>query len=978
MAAYNAGRWGEVRLALTDVLSRQPNHPAALTLLGWLLLQEQALEEARATFQQVQPGNDYSLVGLALAQYRLGDQTAAVRLLQTGLQERPQSPLLLTMAGYFTLLTGNPQEAQRLLEVARSRAPTFILPQALLVQIYMVQNRRDLARTLAEELVSVAPRSPQAWLSLGLVKIAAFDLPAAVAHFQTALQIDPTFVEAYIYLAKIWLGSDYLDRAQQAVRRALDLAPQNGEVLAMAGFVRLAFRDFEGARTLFRRALALSPGLGEPHLGLGIIAFRYRQMEQGLAEILLATLLEPRISLYQSELGKALYQVRNFGKAMEVYDYAKTLDPRDPTPYLYKGIALTDLNRPGEAIQEINRSIALNDNRAVFRTRLALNRDLAVRNFNLAKAYLQLNLGEWAYRKAVTSVQKDPTNASAYLFLSGAFASSRNRLGAGTSALLLYRLLSPANENTFTQSLIGQSTIDYTPMFEMTYLRVLSQGSIGTWPNRHAITENFLEVYGGRPGLAFDVGGFYNENQGFRDRNGDAKNYSIINNVKWEPNVKNSLYGNFTYYDSESGDTGDLTDFSYQPQAFFRQHYHSKIYELGYVYRFNPNATFILYSTYQNQKLNNTNYSRYSFTIPDFPGILFDVDEYVTRRAPREFFNIQTQQQLVWGNHTFMVGLDYFSGHLKYRRDTLSLISIFGIPLFDRFDTEAYRPPERSYSFYLLDYWQIHPKLLVEAGVFKDYAKNSRYGFARPVANSLWNFRLGLNFFATPDHTFRFLVQRNLNTHYFTTPSLVPPQVAGFPWLINIDEGGLTREIGVAWEAQWTPKTFTVVQLNANRIDNPVYEPYFGAGGDILENRVYWGWKRYVASVSLNQILSPAWGLGVGVTMKKIDPSFVSADPAQRDIAEIDAGFTLSYLHPQGWQGSVRNYLLYQDLRGRGDHSFWLADIVVGKALAHKRGLVSLEINNIFDRRFYYAREPVALEAFFPSRRILFRLALFF
>lgn len=978
VAAYNAGRWGEVRLALTDVLSRQPNHPAALTLLGWLLLQEQALEEARATFQQVQPGNDYSLVGLALAQYRLGDQTAAVRLLQTGLQERPQSPLLLTMAGYFTLLTGNPQEAQRLLEVARSRAPTFILPQALLVQIYMVQNRRDLARTLAEELVSVAPRSPQAWLSLGLVKIAAFDLPAAVAHFQTALQIDPTFVEAYIYLAKIWLGSDYLDRAQQAVRRALDLAPQNGEVLAMAGFVRLAFRDFEGARTLFRRALALSPGLGEPHLGLGIIAFRYRQMEQGLAEILLATLLEPRISLYQSELGKALYQVRNFGKAMEVYDYAKTLDPRDPTPYLYKGIALTDLNRPGEAIQEINRSIALNDNRAVFRTRLALNRDLAVRNFNLAKAYLQLNLGEWAYRKAVTSVQKDPTNASAYLFLSGAFASSRNRLGAGTSALLLYRLLSPANENTFTQSLIGQSTIDYTPMFEMTYLRVLSQGSIGTWPNRHAITENFLEVYGGRPGLAFDVGGFYNENQGFRDRNGDAKNYSIINNVKWEPNVKNSLYGNFTYYDSESGDTGDLTDFSYQPQAFFRQHYHSKIYELGYVYRFNPNATFILYSTYQNQKLNNTNYSRYSFTIPDFPGILFDVDEYVTRRAPREFFNIQTQQQLVWGNHTFMVGLDYFSGHLKYRRDTLSLISIFGIPLFDRFDTEAYRPPERSYSFYLLDYWQIHPKLLVEAGVFKDYAKNSRYGFARPVANSLWNFRLGLNFFATPDHTFRFLVQRNLNTHYFTTPSLVPPQVAGFPWLINIDEGGLTREIGVAWEAQWTPKTFTVVQLNANRIDNPVYEPYFGAGGDILENRVYWGWKRYVASVSLNQILSPAWGLGVGVTMKKIDPSFVSADPAQRDIAEIDAGFTLSYLHPQGWQGSVRNYLLYQDLRGRGDHSFWLADIVVGKALAHKRGLVSLEINNIFDRRFYYAREPVALEAFFPSRRILFRLALFF
>ncbi len=313
------------------------------------------------------------------------------------------------------------------------------------------------------------------------------------------------------------------------MEQARNLAPENGEVLSIAGFVRLAFRDFEGARLLFTRAVEVSPGLGEPHLGLGIYNFRYRQMDRGLSEMLLATLLEPRISLYQSELGKALYQVRAFDKALDVYDYAKTLDPNDPTPHLYKGIALTDLNRPGEAIQEINRSIELNDNRAVYRTRLALNRDLAVRNFNLAKSFLQLGLGEWAYRKAVTSVQKDPTNASAYLFLSSAFGASRNRLGSGISALLLYRLLSPANENSYSQGLIGQSTIDYTPMYEMPYFRVLTQGSIGAWPNRNAITENFIEAYGGRPGLAFDVAGFYNENQGFRDKNGGGKNYSSIN-----------------------------------------------------------------------------------------------------------------------------------------------------------------------------------------------------------------------------------------------------------------------------------------------------------------------------------------------------------------------------------------------------------------------------------------------------------------
>lgn len=973
---YYDGNFPAAKAAVAAILARQPQNPAALTLQGWLLLQEPNPEAARQVLQQVQPATAASLAGLALATYRLGDPGAAFRLLQPALRNRPSSPLLLTLTGYLALASGQPQEAQRLLEAARQQAPALVLPPALLVQIHLVQNRKELARTQAEQLVSQAPRSALAWLSKGLVQIAYFDLAAATASLQQASELDPHFVEPQLYLTRIWLGSDYLDRAQQTIQRALKLAPNQGEVLALAGFVRLAYRDFEGARRLFLEAAALSPRLGEPHLGLGIIAFRFRQSAQGLAEILQATLLEPRVALYQAELGKALYQERNQAKALEVYDYAKTLDPQDPTPYLYKGIALTDLNRPGEAIQEINRSIALNDNRGVYRTRLALNRDLAVRNFNLAKAYLQLNLNEWGFRKAVTAVQKDPTNASAYLFLSSAFGASRNRLGSGLSALLLYRLLSPANENTFTQGLVGLSTLDYTPMFEMPYFRVLTQGSIGCWPNRHAVTENFLEAYGGRPGLAVDAAGFYNENQGFRSHNGGTRNNLALGQVKWEPTVKHSLYVNFTHYEAESGDPSNLTDAGYRPSPYLRQYYNSKNYEIGYVYRFNPQATFLLYSTYQNQDSHSFDFLRYSFEIPPFG--TFEVDEYSTRRIPREFFNLQAQQQLVWGRHNFMLGLDYFTGHLKYRRDTTSTVYFGGVPIWTFANHDDYKPPERSYSIYLLDYWQLHPKLLVEAGVFKDFAKNSRYGFAPPVSNSLWSFRLGLNLFATADHTFRFLVQRNLNTHYFTTPSLVPPQVAGFPWLINIDEGGLTREIGAAWEAQWTPRTFTVVQLNANRIDNPVYEPYIGPGGALLENRAYWGWKRYLASFSLNQILSPSWGLAFGTILKKVNPSFAGTDPSQRDFSEVDAGLTLTYLHPRGWQGSVRNYLIYQDLMGRGDQSFWLLDLYLGQALPQKRGLVSLEINNIFDRRFYYVREPVALEGFFPSRRILFKLALFF
>ncbi len=206
------------------------------------------------------------------------------------------------------------------------------LPRALLAQIYLVQNRKDAALAEASQALSLAPGSPMALLTMALVKMAHFDLPGATQYLQKALAADPRFVDAHVYLARLWLGSEYLARAQKEIDRALSLAPRDGTVLSLAGFIRLAYRDYNGARKFFTQALEVNPRLGEPHLGLAIYQFRYRNFDQGMAEMLNATLLEPRVSLYQSFLGKALYQTRAFDRALEVWDYAKTLDPKDPPP----------------------------------------------------------------------------------------------------------------------------------------------------------------------------------------------------------------------------------------------------------------------------------------------------------------------------------------------------------------------------------------------------------------------------------------------------------------------------------------------------------------------------------------------------------------------------------------------------------------------------------------------------------------------
>ena len=280
-----------------------------MTLLGWLSLQENQPDEALQHFQRVRQPDDLTVVGQALARENLGDAAGAYEIIRAAGRKGKPSPLLAAMSGYFALLAGRVEEARSRLQAAVTLpSPAPRLARPLLAQIDLVQNRKEAAQAEASQALALAPDSPMALFSMGLVKMASFDLPGATQYLQKAMDADPRFVEAYVYLAKVWLGSEYLSRAQKIIDQAMQIAPRDPRVLSLAGFVRLAFRDYSEAFRLFNQAVKADPRFGEPHLGLAIYSFRHREFSRGLEEMLTATLLDPRVASYQTELGKALYQ----------------------------------------------------------------------------------------------------------------------------------------------------------------------------------------------------------------------------------------------------------------------------------------------------------------------------------------------------------------------------------------------------------------------------------------------------------------------------------------------------------------------------------------------------------------------------------------------------------------------------------------------------------------------------------------------
>ncbi len=964
---YNQGRLEEARQAAESVLRQAPQHSRALTLMGWISLQRFNPDEAKAYFQRVSKLSEAALIGLALATYRAGEPVRAYELIRADAGKLPQTPVLATMTGYFALMVGKVDEARSRLEAVARQHPEATLARSFLAQIYLVQNQKEAARREASQALAQAPNSPQAQLTMGLVEIASFQLDTARGHLEKAIQADPRFIAAHLYLAKTWLGSEYLDRAQRTIDAALRLAPRDAEVLSLAGFVRLAFRDYEGARKFWQEASAADPGLGEPHLGLAIYAFRHRDFRRGLDQMLTATLLDPRVSLFQSQLGKALYQTRSFDKALEVFDYAKTLDPKDPTPHFYKGVALTDLNRPGEAIQEINKSIELNDNVALFRSRSLLEQDLSLRNYDLARAYRQLGMSEWAFSKAVTAVKHAPTSSSAHLFLqdsyfpSGPFFLSPGQLNvARETESLLYRLLAPANQNTFSNLvLVGTEnlglTLDYTPMFEMPYGRLIASGGIGAWEGKKSIQDHQGWVYGGLPGLAFIGGGRYFNDRGFGAINDFFRAYSLVGGVKWSPTVKGTFTANIQYIDQWEGDRSAFNNFGAAIDPNLRQALRETLYEFGYYHRFNPQVGFLAFYTHRQKPYHLST----SLDI-GWPNV-------VTQTFDQEWDNVQFQQYVTLGNHSFIAGFDYFSCNVS-QRGRLEVA-----PPFDFFnDHFDFQPPFRSYSFYLLDYWRLRPNLLLELGLFKDFSKNPVFGAPGTIYNTMWSPRFGANYqfnVQNTQHALRLALERHLTTHFISQPLLVSSEIGGFPWVIDANAGSEVRQAGFAWEAQWNPKTFTTLRLNALRVSTPAFD-------DNLQE-ISQQWKRYQASLTMNRILTKSLGLSAGFSGKRFVPD-LSLQPERHDYYEINGFLGLSYLNRQGWLAGIRTFLVQQYLEDRADNPFVLVNLRLGREFPNKRGLALFEVENLFNRHFFYSLEPRRLPEFFPARRFMFRLAFYF
>src|SRR6185436_15983047 len=149
---------------------------------------------------------------------------------------------------------------------------------------------------------------------------------------------------------------------------------------------------------------------------------------------------------------------------------AQKLDPSDPTSWLYMALLREQQNEVNEAVRALERSKELNDQRSLFRSRLLLDQDQAVRSANLAVIYRDAGMLDYSAQEAARAVNSDYANASAHLFLAESYDALRDPKlinlryeSPAFSELLIADLLSPATVGTFSPNVSQQ---EYSRLFE--------------------------------------------------------------------------------------------------------------------------------------------------------------------------------------------------------------------------------------------------------------------------------------------------------------------------------------------------------------------------------------------------------------------------------------------------------------------------------------------------------------------------------
>lgn len=268
-------------------------------------------------------------------------------------------------------------------------------------------------------------------------------------EFEAAIAIKPMTADALVERGIIFLSRDRLTEAGNDLDQAIALNPKNGVALTWRGFIYRQSRKLDEAGKYFGAALAINPKNGAALFGVGSIAAQQGRFRDAIIALTKVLEIKPDHRAALAMRAESNWQAGNADAAFDDASAALKLSPGTPQLYLYRIRVLQrrgqsadvraaakavmaafpndtyayviaaktfqSLKDPAEAMQALDRAIAIKPEAYIYLNRFEVRpmEDVAGRNADLdAALLLDPDMVEALLAKAGIQAQAGDTTGS--------------------------------------------------------------------------------------------------------------------------------------------------------------------------------------------------------------------------------------------------------------------------------------------------------------------------------------------------------------------------------------------------------------------------------------------------------------------------------------------------------------------------------------------------------------------------------------
>ncbi|MDD5271658.1 MAG: tetratricopeptide repeat protein [Methylovulum sp.] len=844
------------------------------------------------------------------------------------------------------LNVGRVAEAQAQIAQMLKNNPKDSDAVALQAIIAVSKNHQDEALALAQQAVALKPKSSNAKIALSYAYQSLFKLDEALRATQEAIQSEPDNALAFARLAELQLSLGNADEALQAAQTASRTNPTLARTQTVLGFAYLAQVDTLAARRAFDQAIAIDPSDPLAWLGSALTGIRTGKLAEGIQKLETAANLDPNNAVIRSYLGKAHFEDRNFKSVIDHYldpahaddgnfEYAatefkiaKASDSKDPTPWFYDAILKQATNRPVAALHDMQQAKDLNGNRAVYRSRLLLDKDAAVRGTGLGRIYNDLGFNDVANRQAIKSLAIDPGNYSAQRLLADSSANQPRQEVTRASALLQSQLLQSVSLNPIQPRLaytdlnipksVGPAEVgfnEYNKVFERDNYRITNTTSYGS----NNLLGNEAVLSGIVNKLSYSLGQLHYQNDGYRANN-DIKHDLYNAFVQYEFSPKFNMQAEYRRRDSLNGDLQQIGDMSaFNPN--YRRSIGQDTYRLGSTFSPTQHSKWLTSFIYANRDEFVQNFS------------------YLSSSAQNRGYQLESAYLFQHERFNLIIGGGryFYDIQTQLNSSNLFICLTLSCQLLNNNDTQNFG---YAYSnIRLLD------NLTATTGLSYDnysdtQVNNLSIERANPKFGLLWQFNKEL--------LFRLAVFDTLKSPIIVNQQLQPMQIAGFNQFFDDANGVKATQYAIGMDYHPAQNWYTGIELYTRDITFP----YIQANTFLSEPRTENLYRFYI-----NWIIHENWIMNSGFRYEDFHATGVASPKA---VATAYLPTSVRFFHAIGLFAELRGTYVNQRVNTLqlGEQSFstdfYLVDAAVGYRLPKQYGIFSLEANNLLDNRFKF------------------------